>query len=488
MEDRKRIAGTNLLALIAFFCISTSSQAFALAERVVIKDAGVLGNYGESSYIWAAADLYGSVERDDGTDGSYRVPITMIYPDSPPHQIGFVDIVNAARFQVMREGDPPDRRRSLSYRGLVMLGDFLWRNNYSYLSVIWSKAATDGFGPDYGIIENGTDGYQILSDAAEVLRNPPTLEGTLPFAPSPVKYVIGFGFSQTGSLQWAYEKTGNNVKDDGTLYYDGMLAMVGGRRGRDNCRHLNNDSTPRTHPNFPKNPSYFDGSTCNGMVEPSSKYISLVTETEIDRWGAHMERAQTNNYRQYELAGVAHLYPAIHATGKYGHFHQNPVNHEPAARAALKNLVDWILNDIDPPPSTYIAGEEKDNQFIIKRDTDGNAIGGVRLPHMPSLPSDGRKVGAPLGVYLGVKKDEPSLKKLGPDEPGWNWIMRIISGSFKPFTAVELEKRYPDRAHYVDRVSRAVDLLVEQRFLLPEDRKRYIKEAENLRISVWREG
>jgi hypothetical protein len=55
-------------------------------------------------------------------------------------------------------------------------------------------------GADYGVIEDGQDGYAIIKDAAHFLRHPGTLEGAVPFRPPAVGRVIGFGQSQTAFL------------------------------------------------------------------------------------------------------------------------------------------------------------------------------------------------------------------------------------------------------------------------------------------------
>nr|WP_248943733.1 alpha/beta hydrolase domain-containing protein [Pseudomonas tremae] len=65
-----------------------------------------------------------------------------------------------------------------------------------------------------------------------------------------------------------------------------------------------------------------------------------------------------------------------------------------------------------------------------------------------------------------------------------------FQGSFLPFAATKkerimagdprlsLEERYPTKEAYVSAVSKAADSLVEARMLLPEDRERLVKEAQ----------
>jgi hypothetical protein len=47
---------------------------------------------------------------------------------------------------------------------------------------------------------------------------------------------------------------------------------------------------------------------------------------------------------------------------------------------------------------------------------------------------------------------------------------------------LSLEERYKDREEYVQQVSRAARILVEKRYLLPEDAERLIAEARKQRI------
>jgi hypothetical protein len=69
-----------------------------------------------------------------------------------------------------------------------------------------------------------------------------------------------------------------------------------------------------------------------------------------------------------------------------------------------------------------------------------------------------------------------------------------LLGSFIPFARTKaerrksgdprlsLEERYKDREEYVQQVSRAARILVEKRYLLPEDAERLIAEARKQRI------
>jgi hypothetical protein len=115
--------------------------------------------------------------------------------------------------------------------------------------------------------------------------------------------------------------------------------------------------------------------------------------------------------------------------------------------------------------------------LVPKVDADGNDLAGIRLP----------AIQVPTGTYMGWNLQPRGLAE---DE------LSGLLGSFIPFARTKaerqksgdprlsIEERYKDKADYVDQVSRAARILIEQRFLLPEDAERIIKEAK--RASLFR--
>jgi len=57
-------------------------------------------------------------------------------------------------------------------------------------------------------------------------------------------------------------------------------------------------------------------------------------------------------------------------------------------------------------------------------------------------------------------------------------VIRWIGGYFEPFTDEEIAVRYPDHETYVQRVTRAANYLLENGYILEEDRDAYVREAE----------
>jgi hypothetical protein len=196
-------------------------------------------------------------------------------------------------------------------------------------------------------------------------------------------------------------------------------------------------------------------------------------------------------------------------------------------RALLIALIDWVVKDTAPPPSRYplfAAGQ------LVR--TDHRSMG---FPHIPGAPlpdnllnrfldydfgpdfhaadlsgrisvqppiirkiipslvpkvdADGNEVGgvpsvlhqSPLGTYVGWNVARAGFFK--GRNPGF-------SGGYIPFARTKaerhglgdprpsLEERYRDHAGYVTAVKAAADRLVKERFLLPDDAARLVREAE----------
>ena len=165
----------------AMFVMAATGPALAEVSRVVVKELGPMGTFGGRQYTWVTAAMEGTVARDDGTTGHYRVPVSLMYPDRDPNGFGFVDVVNSADFSNYLDETAPFGKRKIYYTGDVIFSDYLRREGFTYISVQWSRMVTEVLGRDYGVIENGGDGYEIIKDAARFLRNPDRFEGDLPF-------------------------------------------------------------------------------------------------------------------------------------------------------------------------------------------------------------------------------------------------------------------------------------------------------------------
>jgi hypothetical protein len=462
--------GSQLAAVLCagvIVAITASAPALAEVSRVVVKESGPMGTFAGRQYTWVTAAMEGTVEREDGTTGHYRVPVSLMYPDRDPNGFGFVDVVNSADFSNYTDEEAPFGKRKIYYNGDVIYSDYLRRAGFTYISVQWSRMVTEVLGAEYAVIENGTDGWEIIKDAARFVRDPSQLEGDVAFGPSPVTHVIAHGYSQTGSLLNGFVRTGGNRKQDGTLVFDGIMAG-----GTEFCAALNNDDTPRPGPG-PTIPRFYESERCEYPIPQDGKFILIQPQSELDEyaledWPVPL-RYETASFRRYELAGVAHIPPDLNALATMGATGQNPASFRPVFKAMLRNLVDWIETGKEPPPPLYLEGKvESDGRFRLATDADGNVKGGVRLPHMPTVLSNGERVGAPLGVYGGLDQDYYEPFNAYP------WL----GGTFEPFSEQERAKRYPSGDTYVELVEKAAAALLADRLILEEDYEAYVAAAK----------
>ena len=92
------------------------------------------------------------------------------------------------------------------------------------------------------------------------------------------------------------------------------------------------------------------------------------------------------------------------------------------------------------------------------------------------------EIAVPLGTYTGWNVAVPQLTQL-------HYLAGLV-GSFEPFSRTQarrkkagdarlsIAERYPDRAAYLERVSRTAQELVRQRFLLVGDVPAVLRRAE----------
>jgi hypothetical protein len=143
----------------------------------------------------------------------------------------------------------------------------------------------------------------------------------------------------------------------------------------------------------------------------------------------------------------------------------------PVLRALLLRLDAWIARGVDPPATRLMPLEVATPEAALrapaywpgaviqvpKRDADGNALGGVRLPDIE----------APLGTHVGLNTTRTRACMLvGGDSPfAATKALREAAGDARPSVA----ERYRDRDDYVNRVRQAARRLQGEGFLLPDD-------------------
>ena len=218
----------------------------------------------------------------------------------------------------------------------------------------------------------------------------------------------------------------------------------------------------------------FDGylSNANSMYNRpvDVPVIRINTQSDFDSFGGLANRRDDSDtpgsqYRLYEVVGAAHVtHPVASARGVKAPVppragvavanlpdlsaakcaEQYPQGWKPnlfplelVVEATFENLYRWVSEGVAPPHAPRI---ETTTEGLARKDADGNAIGGVRLP----------TVAVPTATYDVGRGDNC-----------------FLFGYQLPFDASKLKERYGTRAAYVDGVERSASKLVQEHWLRP---------------------
>jgi Alpha/beta hydrolase domain len=415
--------------------------ASAKVTAISVTSDRQLGTFAGKPYREAALQIRGVAPA-----GPYSVPAVLAYPTRAADANGFalVEPYNTAGFWFRDEHVP---ETPLAHVRNILGDDYLFGRGNVFIAVLWDKVLMED--TDQGFMTAGSDGYQVVRDASALVRSPRSMPYPRGFAAPPAaRKVVAAGYSSSTNLLRDFYLNGENSRRG--LAFDG--ALFAGSSGQ--CM---NPATPAI--------AY----ACGGVVSDGGNVLVVNTETDVE-FAGFAERGRTSDYRVQELAGVAHIPPSIF-DWRADKPDQNPVSGNPAFRAAHTNLLRWI-EGWSRPPSRFLELQDVPPVDVggfpyvpVARDADGNAIGGIRLPHMTSRWR-GRPAGAPLGSYTGV-----DLNTLNP--------FFFLAGTFTPFSPARLAELYPTREVYVDRVRRAADRLLAERHILRSDRDAYVAAAEH---------
>jgi len=233
----------------------------------------------------------------------------------------------------------------------------------------------------------------------------------------------------------------------------------------------------------------------------------------------------SDQVRIYHFAGLQHFsvpFPPEKGTGDLlGQHPQSPLPVRYFWRAMIANMDAWVRSNTPPPPSSY--PKITDHNLVPLGEYAFLRIPGVNLPHeanqayrldfgpdwqkgvlsiqppkvgpafpvlVPQVDADGNErdgvhlpeITVPLATYAGWNLRDPSIG--APDQ-------RVaFEASYLPFpkTAADRQRtgdprksiaeRYAGREDYLARYKAAVDALVQQRWILSEDRAALLHRGE----------
>jgi len=365
---------------------------------------------------------------------------------------------------------------------------------------------------------------------------------TLRETPALSQRVIGFGYSQSARLLREFVRDGFNRDERGRQAFDGlMVASAGAGAGSFNHRfaipgQAGNSVLSILRPvDIP--PFIDEGLLARARADQVTPRI-FYTFTSTEYWARAGSLTHTRedgtadvalapSSRLYFLSGTAHSSgPEPRQRGERFRGYRNGLNFAEqrwVLRALLLDLDAWVRNGTEPPASRYptvakgeLVSRERvrfpaiqglpfaqyvppvfrmnlGDRYAATRvitqeppslgtpysvlvpqvDTDGNDVGGIALP----------EVAVPLGTFTGWNVTEPPIT-------GLRYLAGLL-GSFEPLARTREERertgdsrlsiaeRYKGRQDYLDRVKRAADALIRDRFVRAEDLEALIRQASS---------
>jgi hypothetical protein len=518
---KRRLAGLGiaLLASAASAPLEASSadvetatvQVAATTSELRVEASSVTPIQG--GYVQVDGVMSATLSRDDGSEGGYRVPVTLLYPQHAARCSGaaVVDVINSVFFETF-EGVASDAFLFPAAR-LVLGADFLRTRGYVYAHAQWNKLVLErqraaGTLPDQSLlIDRGTDGHVILRDLSAFLRGSGEFDGPGP-APCVSRNVVSFGYSQTGMLlRQFYFAELNTALAEGPSFDDDLVfeaSLHGGPGGR--CRSLT-DGSPWFAYTF---------ESCGGATPPAQgPVVTINAETDLqlmNAWRARTEDAESSHYRVFELAASAHIPTPLLPLKLSGlrpsdQADQNYAETFPVYRAMVEHLLRWADGSGSPPPSVVVRGKVKrveealfgsaswgsDNNLVFVPTTgeDGNGLGGVRLPHVRTELPGGEQVGGPLGVYRGAHcNNDPTVSTFILDcrLSGDLSIYNMAGGTFTPYTVFRAGRcadYYPTHESYTEAVTAAAEHAAASGWILAAEIDSLVTAAEQNAAVEW---
>lgn len=185
----------------------------------------------------------------------------------------------------------------------------------------------------------------------------------------------------------------------------------------------------------------------------------LILNSEFEALGIYQTGVIDGSaIRIWEVTGAPHAVAPGRLAAEAGTWAPNPLGIQPIFDAAVRQMHRWTGEGVIAPSQPRIEIDEA-SRPKVRRDANGNGIGGVRLPELV----------APTAEYRGMS--------FGTGLPP-------LFGASRRFSDEKLRAMYPTRAEYVERWSSAVDALVVSGALRPEDAPTMLARVEQVVLPV----
>ena len=346
-------------------------------------------------------------------------------------------------------------------------------------------------------------------------------------------YAIGYGASQTGRILRHFLYEGLNEDENGRKVFDALIPHIaGGQRGDFNHRFAQPGSTgiPSAGQRFPFTASQTTDQLSGkheGLLDrciDPPKVLSTNTSWEYWRGDASLIHVATDgkqdvppqpNERIYMFAGTHHINGVMPLTDRFAltgeqlPYPLNTISYTPLIRAVLLNALMWVRDGVEPPESRYprlsdhslVSRAEVIERFAESPLFDalptaanlpglwhtdlGNRIDEGICQHPAKLlkryPSLVSNVDETLNEVAGIRLPEIAIP-IGIHS-GWNPRHEQHGGSdqtaaFAGFSVFGDETCMPSsRDECEEQTTRLTDTLIDDRYVLAEDRDLVIENA-----------
>ena len=497
---------SGLVAVAALAGLVLPSWAGAELTRLDIASKEPYGTFRAGEYVIWQGRVRGDLSPQEPIPGldraarnargrvEYSARVVLVIPAEPSRGNGtlLVDVPNRGRVYAQALYNSPRAEPFVS--GTLEHGTgFLQDHGFSVAEVFWEL----GHGAELPWFVDGEGktrhvegvGFAIVRDVADFLAHAAAdASGTPNPLHGAISRSLASGKSQTGRFLKTFLLQGFNMAG-GRRVFDGMHVFVSAAGLLPILQTgTGPESSGSRTPSF-DNPEFRgvneDPLTireivarveARGEVPPRMLLLNTVTDyyslrASLARTGASgtEDRPIPTNVRVYDIAGASHL---IVPKAPDCRLAPGRLDWTPISRATLLRLDRWVADNTDPPASVLMPLEPAPGEppalrapghlpgaviQVPRRDPDGNALGGVRLPD----------VAAPLGTHGGHNDPRRAACSLVGSYVGFaaTKAQREAAGD----TRLSVAERYRSRDDYVNRIRMAAQALTRQGLLLAED-------------------
>ena len=427
---RLGLAAAALTVSVFAFGIGFSVAANAKVTKLEIASKESYGAFRPGEFVFWQGRIIGELRPTEAIPDidkaprnakgmvEYSTKISLIFPKNPKDGNGalLVDIPNRGRPYGQALYNTP--RDEPFEAGTFEVGTgFLQDHGFALAEVQWEL----GQGADLPSFTDSSGqkrfvegvGFAIVRDAADFLAHATVdTTGTANPLHGAIKRILAAGKSQSGRYLKTFLLNGFNIVE-GQRLFDGMHVFVSAAGVLPIMQSGTGPQSSATGvPTF-ENPEFrgvneevltigdvIKRVRARGENPPRMILINSTTDyftlrASLSRTGAEgtAEQPIPANVRVYEIAGASHVV----VSKANCQLPPAKLDWSPVSRATLLHLDNWIVKGTEPPASRLMPLEEAKNDPTVlrapthlpkaiievpKRDEDGNAIGGVRLPDM----------------------------------------------------------------------------------------------------------